>query len=126
MDHDLRWIREQLEGFGERKGGFRYPAEFRRRALRYMERRLKETTTSGVERELTIPWATLKRWKETSTTDDWSVEKVPGPMVPVHVTGQVERNHADHSTGLSVQTPSGWRVEGLSFDQAVELLARCS
>ena len=37
MDHDLRWIREQLEGFGERKGGFRYPAEFRRRALRYME-----------------------------------------------------------------------------------------
>ena len=128
MDHDLRWIRGQIAGFGERGPGFRYPEEFRRRVARYAERRLQVTTTGTVAREVGIPWVTIRRWR--ARADDqatWQVERTPSSMVPVHVSDVVQATMMDTaSEGLTVVTPKGWRIEGLTVDQACEVLGRLS
>ncbi len=89
MDPDLMWIKKALVDFGERKPGFRYPEEFKRRVVRYGERRLKTTTTTTLAREVGLSWVTMKRWQEVTSTakEPVRVEAAPQAMVPVRITG---------------------------------------
>ena len=50
-----------------------------------------------------------------------SVEGDPGHLRPVRVAGQVARVK---SGGLAIVTPAGYRLEGLSLDDAVDVLRR--
>ena len=128
MDHDLRWIREQLAGFGERDAGFRYPEEFRRRVARYAERRLGQTTTTGISREVGIPWVTIRRWQGRlkSTAERRRPEATSRPMVPVHVTEATGQGSLDKTKAIRVTTPQGWKIEGLSVDEVCRVVERLS
>lgn len=57
--------------------------------------------------------STLGRW--TSAQGD------PGHLRPVRVAGEVTRVE---SGGLAIVTPAGYRLEGLSLDDAVNVLRR--
>ena len=127
MDHELSWIRETLASFGERGPGFRYPAEFRRRVVRYAARRLVQTTTTAVTREVGLSGVTIKRWRDAPSRQEEetvSVERAAQAMVPVRITGMEPTVGAAGS--VAVITPSGWRVEGLSLTEVIELLKRCA
>lgn len=125
MDHDLRWIRQTLASFGERDAGFRYPEEFRRRVVRYAQRRLKQTTTTALSKEVGVCWVTIRRWRDAQAKQEKPTGKLVAPqgMVPIRVT-DVEDDL--ETSAVTVITPSNWRVEGLSLAQVIKLLERCA
>ena len=127
MDDDLRWIQQRLEEFGERGPGFRYPEAFRRRVARYADRWLGRVSASALARKIGIPWVTIRRWhRRLDTTDQTESRSTPTPMVPVTVTEAKSITETPSSDSVSVVTPDGWRVEGLSVDEACQVLRRRS
>ena len=123
MDHELRWIREKLEGFGERGPQFRYPDQFRRRTAQYARRRQDEVTNGQIAREVGVPWVTIRRWQQ-KFKDRQALSAVARPhaMVPVHVTAS--QRTANSAKSSSVTSPCGWRIEGLSVDEICSVLER--
>ena len=70
-------------------------------------------TLSAVAGAIGLSESTLGRWI--------SVQGDPGHLRPVRVSGQVARVK---SGGLAIVTPAGYRLEGLSLDDAVNVLRR--
>jgi transposase len=127
MDYDLRWIRKELEEFGERGPGFRYPEAFRKRVARYADRRLGKASASALAREIGIPWVTIRRWcLQQDTARKKEGTSTPTSMIPVRVTETKPIAETPSEGGVSVVTPDGWRVEGLSVDEACQVLRRRS
>ena len=103
-------IRAQVEALSTRGAGNRYPAELRRRAADYAARARQRGHTSGEAAEAVgVPWPTLKRWMEAEPVVAGFSRVVvadPGP------------------SSLTLVTPSGCRIEGLSVEQAADLVRR--
>jgi hypothetical protein len=93
---------------GVRRGpGKRYPDAVRARVVSWVEsERARGRCLSVVAAELGMPVTTLMRWCASRRALPVVVETV----APVT------------SSAVSVVTPSGWRIEGLSLEQAASLL----
>lgn len=113
MDAKLRRFRKQAEKENRGKKGLarRYSRELRQDAVAYLKRRRVEGATSGrVASELGVNGWSLSRWvRETESR---------GALVPV------ELKHPEESTVVSLVTPRGYRVEGLSEERLVRLVER--
>ena len=97
-------VRDQNAGRNQRR---RFTESQQREALTYFDsRRSAGATIAEVATELGIGKTTLERWRRRRSS-----------FVRVEAVG------AD-STPLCVVSPSGYRIEGLSLDQAAELLSR--
>lgn len=89
----------------ERGPGKRYPPELRHALIRWVDRERERGCTWGKAAEaLGLSMSTLMRW--------CSKEQA----VPVVVQQE------DAVQSVSVVTPTGWRIEGLSLEQAATLL----
>lgn len=118
MDHELSELRRALADQGPRGPGRRVPRHLRERVLdATRRRRAGGASVAELAGALGLAGETLRRWLDTD------VEQ-PAPSgharpLPVAVIGGAQGRGA-----LSLVTPSGFRVEGLSVETAADLLAR--
>ncbi len=110
MEKTLEEKIESLKKRGARRKTKRYSEEFKRDALRLVNH-LKASgwTQQAISKSLGMPWVTFKRWQES-----YEREK-PGGFRPVKV---VDRK------AVTLVSPSGWRIEGLTLDELVEVAGR--
>ena len=119
MDHELSELRRALADQGPRGPGRRVPRLLRERLLvAIRQRRARGVGVAELAGALGLSGETLRRWLE----DD--VEEPPRGGHPRPMPVAVIGREAQSSGALSLVTPSGLRVEGLSVETAAELLTR--
>ena len=91
----------------------RYPEDFKEDALALVAYlREKGWTQQAISEAVEIPWVTLRRWREQSSPDDGQ----PCGFRPVAVVGEKREP--------VLISPSGWRIEGLTVAQLVDVAGR--
>ncbi len=119
MDHELSELRRALADQGPRGPGRRVPRLLRERVLvATRQRRAGGASVATLAEALGLSVETLRRWLGTDVEGQPRAGH-PRPM-PVAVIGDAAQSRG----ALSLVTPSGFRVEGLSVETAAELLAR--
>ena len=109
-DHELLKLRRAL-GKVERGSGKRYPRPLRDRLVTWTQKRLREgNSLSAITYALGVRSATLKKWTTPRTRD-------VDALVPVEVVAEPPAQR-----GVSVTSPAGFRVDGLTLDEAATLL----
>lgn len=96
---------------------WRYPKSARALALKYFELNRKTRLVEEIAGDLGIGFTTLYRWRRERNASS-------GPALrPVRVDSNLEEpnDSADSGQALSVVTPSGLRIEGLSLEQTIQL-----
>lgn len=109
MKPKLEELRRELHAAGPRGPGLRYPPALRARLVAWADaerRRGRDWTT--IADALGVPALTVRRWCASA----W-----PEP-VPVVVRAEPTADV------VSLVAPSGWRIEGLSLANALDLLGR--
>jgi hypothetical protein len=100
----------------------RYPVSFREKVAKYTRAALDGGERKAwIERSLGIPWVTLERWLERHAAP------APTALVPVRMPQPPEPlrvQRVSATAGLRVTSPSGYRLEGLALDDAVEVMRR--
>jgi len=106
----------RLKERAARRETTRYSAAFRTEAVALVtELRQKNWTQQRISKELGIPWVTLKRWASNSAR----APRESGGFRAVHVV-----DSPDLPRSPVLISPSGWRIEGLSVGELVELAGR--
>ena len=117
MDHELSELRRALAELGPSGPGRRVPQRLRERMLVAIRRRHQGgASLRQLGEALGLTAETLRRWLDT-VDEAASATPRPTPVALVDTPDQTR-------TVLSLVTPSGFRVEGLSVETAAELLAR--
>lgn len=112
MDEQLRVFRERSrqENRGSKKRR-RYSQELREEAVAYVERRKREgASVERIASELGVSSVSLSRWSRAMGNTK--------SLVPVEIVANEDPSR------LSLLTPRGYRLEGLSEASAVRLLER--
>ena len=110
---------EELKRRAEQRETIRYPKDFKEDAVEAVDRLRKEGwTQTAVSEALGIPWVTLKRWR--GDGEDSSKEKATKGFRPVEVVDGAGTHRA------ALVSPSGWRIEGLSLAELIEVARRLS
>ena len=106
---------EDLKQRASSRETMRYPEAFKRDATEVV-RQLRENgfTQKEVSELLDIPWVTLARWKESDPTSEPTEDS--STFRPVKV---VDEDPSEASPVLV--SPFGWRIEGLSVAELVEV-----
>jgi transposase-like protein len=113
MDKKLRAFRKQAreENRGRRGLARRYSRQLRLDAVAYLKRKKRDgMSVERVASELGVSNWSLSRWSQESERR--------GEVVPVEVTASEE------SAKLSLVTPKGYRIEGLSEERVLRLVER--
>lgn len=99
----------------DRGPGKRYPVALRRRAAALARREVAARRgLRGLARRLSLHPKTLKTWIE-----DAELARTPA-VVPVEVVAPA----APATGAVTLVSPSGYRLEGLTLDDAIQALAR--
>ena len=110
-----------LENRGRERQGWRYSAELKALAVAHCRRSRDEGRTYGeIAEDLGISALTLSRWLETPAV----TAKPARSFRPVTVMAATEASAVLSPPvpgELTVVTPSGFRIEGLSWPQVLEL-----
>jgi len=112
MDAGARKFRRQVraENDGRRGKGLRYSEELRVAALHYLARRKRDgASAEQAASELGVSGWSLSRWSRTSSAKLRRVEVV---------------QTAAEATLLTLVTPRGYRIEGLSEEMLVRMVER--
>ena len=105
---------ERLSGPQKRGPGRRYGERARQVAVAFCrDRRRAGRSFAEIAGELGVHVATLGRWLEADE------ESKPKPRF--HPVALADSAEPEHRSALTVTLPSGLRIEGLDFTQAVEL-----
>lgn len=108
---------EDMKRRAEQRETMRYPEAFREDAVELVDDlRGEDWTQKRISEALQIPWVTLRRWREGGDTDDGQTAE---GFRPVEVVDDDRGGEA-----IAVVSPDGWRIEGVSVGQAVEVLRR--
>ena len=115
MDREAAWIREMVRAAGPRARGMRLPDEVRRELIALARRRRSDgvgahriAAATGVSAE------SIRRWTQGFGSDSRE-------LVAVDVREDVR---LPTLASLSVCSPSGYRIDGLTLEQAVAALGR--
>jgi hypothetical protein len=109
MDEDLGRVRTAIERHKRRFGRRRMPEKLRTEARRLFDRQVASgTSRTAAAKGVGLPLKTL---------EGWELKDSESSFVPVEVA-------MGGTTPLVLTSPSGWRVEGLSLDDARHLLER--
>ena len=97
----------------------RYPEAFKEDATDVVRHlRAEGFTQQEVSELLDVPWVTLARWKESG--EESSTESDSSTFRPVKVIDDTSE------CGPVLVSPAGWRIEGLSVAELVEVARRLS
>jgi len=109
-------LRAEIRALGPRTRGQRYPVELRRRIASAAHAfRADGLSWQRIGEAFGIWPVTLRRWCDSGIG---SAASVAAPLVAVQVVG--DRGE------VSVVSPQGWRIEGLSLSDAASLLRSLS
>lgn len=108
----------ELAALGPRGRGVRYPTDFiaDTGALVVLLRE-HGWTRKAIAHTLGIRWPTLHRWSSAGASSE----------TPAFAPVEIVQSHAPRDaapTGVTLVSPSGWRLEGLDPERALDLLAR--
>lgn len=107
---EAKEVRRELEGLGRGKTT-RIPRATRERALAYTrQERSRGQSWDAIAQELGLSSSGLQRW--------WKADAGSSRLRRVRLVA------AAPSGGVAVVSPRGYRIEGLSLDQALSLLVR--
>ena len=110
MDREAKCLQREISKH-ERGRGRRYPVELRARVASWArERRADGASWIALAAELGLGLDTVRRW---------CAEQKPGTRALVPVT--VVADHG-YERRVSIVSPAGYRVDGLSLNEAGELL----
>lgn len=116
MDESLSQRIVTLKEKANQRESLRYPPKIRRMALELVdELRAEGMSQKRVGQTLDIPWGTIRRWRK--KRDGYQKEDASG-FVRVGVSAGAS------DASASLVSPSGWRIEGLSLDELVEVAGR--
>ena len=118
MDHEAVAIRQKIRGLGKRGRTEPIPSALRELVVAYARARRPEVSWARLGAALTLSATTLQRWCEHATACAPNRDDVAA-LVPVVVAPEVPA-----ATHLALVSPRGFRIEGLSLDDAVALLER--
>jgi len=115
MKHDVSTLRRRVHALGPRRRGARVPRALRAAIAAYArEERGGGASCGAIAKRLGVCAESIRRWVGTRSARDSRA----GALVPVHVVAEAA------VTTLTVWSPTGYRVDGLSVGAAVELLRR--
>ena len=107
---------DQLKVQAAARDSIRYPEAFKDDAVGLVaELRDAGWTQTAISEALDIPWATLGRWCDDANKDETGQSE---GFRPVEVVEDLE------GAGVTLVSPAGWRIEGLTVAQAVEAARR--
>jgi hypothetical protein len=114
LTDDVKNLRAEVAVLAHGRGR-KYPAELRTRILAWVDREVaRGTSESECGEALGMPMHRFELWRQSHRERE--KDKAPATLVPVEVTaGPV-------TTGLVVATPDGYRIEGLTFAEAIAVL----
>jgi hypothetical protein len=113
-DQEGRHLRRQVVA-RERGRGKRYPEGLRRRVTAWAhQRRDGGASLQVISKELGLSMETVRRW--TAAARDSTPTRTA--LIPIEVISEPTAGRA------VVVSPSGFRLEGLTLDEAVAVLAR--
>ena len=93
--------------------GRRYPQELRRRVVAWASRKHRAGASwQEIKKELGLQWDSVRRWCQLETKSMPTRALVPVRVVPTLAAERL----------VSVSSPGGFRIEGLTLDEAAELL----
>jgi transposase len=119
QDQELRDLRRELTTI-ERGRGRHYPLALRARITSWARRRLAiGDSVNAVAREVALHPTTLAAWLSASSTPAKSAA-----LVPVEVVVVPDRVQPTKVTQVVLVSPSGYRVEGLTLEDALRSLTR--
>lgn len=108
QEHELRDLRRELAAHGG--VGVYYPEPLRERATRWARQQLVAgASIAAAAASLGIGRDTLRRWTARATTT---------ALVPVEIVD------GQRAAEVSVVSPGGFRISGLTLDDAIEVLRR--
>ena len=102
-----------IENRGRSKAGWRYSSELKSLAIEHCRaERQAGCSWADLSAQLGVSTLTLSRWLDAAPTTGFR---------PVAVIEDQEPPQLSEGTGLTVTTPGGLRIEGLSWPQALEM-----
>ena len=118
MDHEAAAIRQELRRLSGRGRTEALPDALRERVIAYAQSRRPSVSWARLGATLTLSPTTVKRWYERALPDTPTANGAAA-LLPVVVTPE-----APATTELALVSPRGFRIEGLSLDDAAQLLER--
>jgi hypothetical protein len=113
MTHDVGRLRRRVHALGSRHRGARVPPALRAAIATYARgERAAGASCGAIAERLGVSAESIRRWAFTEPG------RGDGALVPVQVVA------AAAATPLTVWSPTGYRVDGLSVSEAAELLRR--
>jgi len=114
MKHDVGGLRRRVHALGSRHRGARIPPALRAAIAAYAcDERATGASCRAIAERLGVSSESIRRWVGTGAARDG----MAGGLVPVHVVAEAVRS-------LTVWSPTGYRVEGLSVEETAALLRR--
>jgi hypothetical protein len=114
MTHDVGGLRRQVRALGRRHRGARVPPPLRAAIAAYArDERAAGASYGAIAECLGVSAESIRRWAPLRPGRDGMADE----LVPVHVVAEAMRP-------LTVWSPTGYRVEGLSVEETAELLRR--
>lgn len=114
MKGELSQLRRRVEALGRRHRGARIPSSLRTAIAAYAaDGRAAGASCRGIAERLGVSAESIRRW-----TVPTRVRPGGSELVPVRVVAEAAAGR------LTISSPAGYRVEGLSIDEAAELLRR--
>lgn len=114
MQHDGSELRRQVRALGLRHRGARVPPTLRASIAAYArDERAAGASCQAIAERLGVSSASIRRWAFTGPA-----RAGMAALVPVHVVAEAA------AKTLTVWSPTGYRVEGLSVAETAELLRR--
>ena len=102
-----------IENRGRSKAGWRYSSELKSLAIEHCRaERQAGCSWADLSAQLGVSSLTLSRWLDTASATGFR---------PVAVIEDPEPQPVAEGTGLTVTTPRGLRIEGLSWSQVLEM-----
>jgi hypothetical protein len=112
MNGELRKLRRRVEAVGPRHRGARIPSSLRAAIAAYAgDERAAGASCRGIAERLGVSAESIRRWTVRTPVRDGGSELVPVRVVAEAAAGR-----------LTIWSPAGYRVDGLSIHAAAELL----
>jgi transposase len=130
VEKELEQFRQEVERLraGRKGGSGPFPEPLRAFAVRYLAyAQEKGDTVKAVVERLGVSEPTLQAWRRGQTPGSKktrSSEPRATPLRPVVVHPPKVHAPPPVATTFAVVSPQGWRVEGLSLEEAAQLLRR--
>ena len=114
MQHEVSKLRRRVHALGARHRGARVPPALRAAIAAYArDERAAGASCGAIAERLGVSAESIRRWGRTRRGRDGMARG----LVPVHVVAETVHP-------LTVCSPTGYRVEGLSVAETAELLRR--